>query len=99
MDIKVPRLVGFVRFENSKTDTMGFFLSHIEEPVPLTKLLKATVSEANRDEWGKKGKEYINTLHKHDVIWGDAKADNFLVDKHDELWIIEFWWQLHRRLG
>jgi hypothetical protein len=27
---------------------------------------------------------------EHDIIWGDAKADNFMVDKNDELWIIDF---------
>lgn len=39
LDINAPRLVGFVAFENSKTDAMGFLLSHIDEPVPLTSLL------------------------------------------------------------
>ncbi|KAF3043719.1 hypothetical protein E8E12_008457 [Didymella heteroderae] len=90
LDIKVPRLVGFVAFENSETEAMGFLLSHIEEPMPLTKMLKSSVPEEKRDKWSKKSKEYVDTLHKHDIIWGDAKADNFMVDKHDDLWIIDF---------
>ncbi|KAF3052827.1 hypothetical protein E8E11_007805 [Didymella keratinophila] len=90
LDIKVPRLVGFVAFENSKTEAMGFLLSHIEEPTPLTKMLKSSVPEEKREKWSKKSKEYVDMLHKHDIIWGDAKADNFMVDKHDDLWIIDF---------
>ncbi|KAF2999889.1 hypothetical protein E8E13_008354 [Curvularia kusanoi] len=90
LDIKVPRLVGFVAFENSRTEAMGFLLTHIEDPTPLTKLLKSSVAEEKRAAWSKKSKEYVDTLHKHDIIWGDAKADNFMVDKNDELWIIDF---------
>lgn len=90
LNIKVPRLVGFVAFEDSQTEAMGFLLSHIEEPTPLTKMLKSSVPEAKRQKWSKKSKEYVDELHKHDIIWGDAKADNFMVDKHDELWIIDF---------
>ncbi|KAJ4337465.1 hypothetical protein N0V87_004611 [Didymella glomerata] len=90
LDIKVPRLVGFVAFEDSKTETMGFLLSHIEESTPLTKMLKSSVPEEKREHWSRKSKEYVDTLHRHDIIWGDAKADNFMVDKHDDLWIIDF---------
>lgn len=90
LNIKAPKLVGFVAFENSKTEVMGFLLSHIEDSVPLTKLLKSSVAEEKREAWSKKSKQYVDTLHKHDIIWGDAKADNFMVDKDDELWIIDF---------
>lgn len=89
LDIKVPRLVGFVRFGDSE-EVMGFLLSHIEAPIPLTKLLSSSVSQEKRDSWSKKSKEYIDALHKHDIVWGDAKADNFMVDAEDELWIIDF---------
>lgn len=90
LDIKFPRLVGFVAFEDSKTEAMGFLLSHIEEPTPLTKLLKSSVPEEKREIWSKGSKQYVDALHKHGIIWGDAKADNFMVDKHDDLWIIDF---------
>lgn len=90
LDIKIPRLVGFVATETNKTEAMGLLLTHIEDPTPLTKLLKSSVTEERRAGWSKKSKEYVDTLHKHDIIWGDAKADNFMVDKNDELWIIDF---------
>ncbi|KAG9201940.1 hypothetical protein G6514_005135 [Epicoccum nigrum] len=90
LDIKVPKLVGFVAFENSKTEAMGLLLTHIEDPTPLTKMLKSSVSEEKRAAWSQKSREYVETLHRHDIIWGDAKADNFIVDKNDELWIIDF---------
>jgi tRNA A-37 threonylcarbamoyl transferase component Bud32 len=90
IDIKVPELLGFVAFDNSKTEIMGFLLSHIDSPKPLTKLLKSSVPRAKRAEWSTKAEKYVKTLHDNDIIWGDAKADNFMVDKDDELWIIDF---------
>jgi tRNA A-37 threonylcarbamoyl transferase component Bud32 len=90
LDIKVPRLLGFVAFDNSKTDIMGVLLSNIESPKPLTKLLKASVPRAERAEWSQKSEKYVQTLHENNIIWGDAKADNFIVDADDELWIIDF---------
>jgi serine/threonine protein kinase len=32
----------------------------------------------------------VSLLHDNGIIWGDAKADNFMVDANDELWIIDF---------
>ncbi|CAN9243765.1 unnamed protein product [Alternaria alternata] len=90
LDIKFPRLHGFVALGNSKTEVMGLLLENIETPTPLTKLLKSSVDEEKRRVWSKKSAEYISLLHDNDIIWGDAKADNFMVDAHDELWIIDF---------
>lgn len=90
LDIKVPRLLGFVGYEKSKTEAMGFLLTPISDPKPLTTMLKTTVPRAKRAEWANKSEEYVKELHRHDVVWGDAKADNFMVDGGDELWIIDF---------
>lgn len=32
----------------------------------------------------------VEVLHASDLVWGDAKADNFLVDARGELWMIDF---------
>ena len=90
LDIKFPHLLGFVSWENSKTEVMGMLLENIEAPTPLTKLLKASVDEEKRAEWSAKSERYVKALHDHDIIWGDAKADNFMVDAAEELWIIDF---------
>jgi tRNA A-37 threonylcarbamoyl transferase component Bud32 len=88
--IKVPNLLGFVAFENSKTEIMGMLLQHIEEPTPLTKLLNKNVPRTKRAEWSRKREKYVQFLHENDIIWGHAKADNFVVDRDDKLWIIDF---------
>lgn len=90
LDIKVPQLLGFVSFDNSKTEILGFLLTPIASPKPLTTLLKSSIARSQRADWATKSEKYVKTLHENDIVWGDAKADNFMVDEEDELWIIDF---------
>ena len=88
--INVPKLEGLVSFGNSKTEAMGYLLTDIDQPTPLTLLLDEEVDERKRKRWAKEVDRTVCLLHDHDVVWGDAKADNFLVDRCDKLWIIDF---------
>jgi hypothetical protein len=87
--IRAPRLVGFVADSTSKTRAIGFLQQDIPDPTPLTCCISSG-PQHKRDAWASEAEAIKNTLHDHDLIWGDAKADNFLVDKHDKLWIIDF---------
>jgi hypothetical protein len=86
----VPRIEALVGWKNSKTEAMGYLLSVIDDPVPLTKLLDSEVDESKRQRWAKETEKVIKILHENGIVWGDAKADNFLVDKENKLWIIDF---------
>lgn len=88
--ICAPRLIGFVAKETSKTHAIGFLQQDIPDPTPLTNRLSAEVPQEKREAWASEAERMKNVLHEHDIIWGDAKADNFLVDKNDKLWIIDF---------
>lgn len=90
LSIKFPSLLGFVSLGTSKTQAMGMLLQNIRYPTPLTKLLRSSVDAGARAEWSRKSEAYIKQLHEHGIVWGDAKADNFMVDAESELWIIDF---------
>ncbi|KAI5205379.1 hypothetical protein E4T39_03095 [Aureobasidium subglaciale] len=89
-EMRVPQVHGLVSFTNSKTDMMGFLQTHIEGAEPLTHLLDSDVPQSKRDRWASESEKMIALLHENGIIWGDAKADNFMVDKDDKLWIIDF---------
>lgn len=89
-EICAPQLIGFVACNASKTHAIGFLQQDIPGPTPLTNKLDPSVPGENRDAWAAEAERMKNALHKHNVIWGDAKADNFLVDENDKLWIIDF---------
>lgn len=88
--IRVPRVEGLLGSGDSHVEIIGFLQTDIEEPTPLTKLLDEDVPQAKREKWAKESERIKEVLHENDIVWGDAKADNFMVDKHDNLWIIDF---------
>lgn len=89
-EISVPKLLGFVALPESDTEIMGILLTNIPNAQPLTKLLDSDMAEEKRLRWADDSKSIVQCLHKHKIIWGDAKADNFMVDEDDKLWIIDF---------
>lgn len=91
--INVPVVKGIVRWYgsgSSRNQIMGFLQTAIEDPTPLTRMLDSDVVEDKRQEWAKQAQKATKVLHDNDIIWGDAKADNFMVDRHGKLWIIDF---------
>lgn len=69
---------------------MGFLQTAIDQPTPLTTKLDSAAPQDKRDTWARKADEAKKTLHENGIIWGDAKADNFMVDAEENLWIIDF---------
>ncbi|KAK5170625.1 uncharacterized protein LTR77_005214 [Saxophila tyrrhenica] len=92
----VPQLLGLVAFDNAEPTKngqkriMGFLLTDIKEPTPLTLMFDESVEQERREAWAAEADRIRDVLHEHNIIWGDAKADNFLVDAQDKLWIIDF---------
>jgi hypothetical protein len=87
--ICAPRLKGLVGSGDSKTKALGFLQSEIQDPVPLTEKIDVDIPQEQRDAWATEAERMKEVLHDHDIIWGDAKADNFLVDRDDVLWLID----------
>ena len=90
-EFRFPIIRNLVRFEDdSQTQIMGFPMDVIPDATPLTKLFDSKISQKQREKWAKESKRIVQLLHDHGLVWGDAKADNFMVDADDNLWIIDF---------
>lgn len=95
-EINIPALTGLVTFddaENTKAGQkriMGFLQTDILGAQPLTRMLDSSIPQDKRERWAAEADRAKEVLHAHDIIWGDAKADNFVVDEDDKLWIIDF---------
>lgn len=92
-----PQLLGIVTCatpaeveKNSRNSIMGYLQTAINQPTPLTTKLDSAVPQDKRDVWARKADEAKKILHENGIIWGDAKADNFIVDAEENLWIIDF---------
>lgn len=89
--IRCPKIHALIGFEGSnKTQILGFLQTHIPGPEPLTHMLTTDVPASDRERWAAESQRMVDVLHNHDIIWGDAKADNFVVAGKGELWIIDF---------
>lgn len=92
--IRAPRLEGLVTVPSSPKShesIMGFLLTMIPQPsTPLTKMMSDDISAKKRKGWAKDSERMVELLHRKKIIWGDAKSDNFIVDQHDKLWMIDF---------
>lgn len=43
-----------------------------------------------RRRWASQIEGLVKALHQEGIIWGDVKADNVLIDKNNDAWVIDF---------
>ncbi|TLD08042.1 hypothetical protein PspLS_12112 [Pyricularia sp. CBS 133598] len=97
-DMRICRLQGVVCDVDvdtpDQTRITGLLLVYIEPkitPAPSTLMnIARSTNQETRKRWAKELGTTVQTLHKAGIQWGDAKPDNILVDKNDDLWLIDF---------
>ncbi|KAI1325340.1 hypothetical protein F5Y16DRAFT_411487 [Xylariaceae sp. FL0255] len=47
-------------------------------------------SPFNEQKWMNQLDATLKELHKAGIVWGDVKADNVLIDREDNAWVIDF---------
>lgn len=87
---KVPLVKHLIGHRDSRTEILGFTMTEIDTPTPLTTLLDEDIPALKRARWAQEADRIRSILHANGIIWGDAKADNFIVDAREDLWIIDF---------
>ncbi len=89
-DVHISRLLGAI--ENEGTSRIaGFLLSYIDCK---NKTLLCPGLGPNqallREKWIQQVTQSIHELHAHRIVWGDAKADNVLVDELGDAYLVDF---------
>jgi serine/threonine protein kinase len=49
-----------------------------------------TISRSMRERWATQIEETLQQLHDINVVWGDAKSANILIDDNHNAWILDF---------
>lgn len=87
--MRILRLHGLVR--NNDGVTLGLLLTYIDcKRVTLSCAVKPGTDVSQRERWAAQIQEAIGQLHDAEIVWGDAKADNVLIDVNDDAWLIDF---------
>ncbi|KAI8725457.1 Protein kinase domain-containing protein [Fusarium sp. LHS14.1] len=87
--IRVAQLLGYIHDKDTKR-ILGF----LRQWVPGRNLgfeidLAATATET-KQKWASQIRESVQLLHKHGIVWGDAKPCNVVIDEQDNAWLIDF---------
>ncbi len=89
--IRVPSIRAFVMSVDG--DVIGILIDYIQPSEEIGNLdcnLLHTIAKSRREKWARQVEETLHQLHEIDVIWGDVKPANVLIDKTDDAWIIDF---------
>ena len=69
---------------------MGLLLEFIDHTGKLLEHVRNGASERLRQKWARQIEETMARLHDIDVVWGDVKPDNVLVDSKGDAITIDF---------
>ncbi|KAK2020571.1 hypothetical protein LX32DRAFT_678214 [Colletotrichum zoysiae] len=83
----VCRLYGVVREGNM---LMGMLFTWIDATGVLGRARAENSSSDMRKRWAAQISTSLEKLHDRDITWGDAKADNVLIDRDNNAWVIDF---------
>ncbi|KAH6637284.1 hypothetical protein F5144DRAFT_570124 [Chaetomium tenue] len=88
--VRVVRLLGVVAVEDGRV--AGLLLPYVdfggENDGVLDELYLRRIPVVLRERWVRQIKEPVQQLHEGGVVWGEATANNVLIDKNDDAWLI-----------
>ncbi|KAH7172981.1 hypothetical protein DER46DRAFT_499272 [Fusarium sp. MPI-SDFR-AT-0072] len=85
--IRVPQLLGYVHHHDTK-QILGFLRQWLTGH-KLCDIITSSTAQ-NKHKWASQVRQTIETLHRHELIWGDGKPSNIIIDEQDNAWPIDF---------
>ncbi|KAG9252907.1 uncharacterized protein F5Z01DRAFT_689593 [Emericellopsis atlantica] len=74
-------------------EDMGRIVGFLRQWIPGRRLRDIDVPATpvqRRQKWIRQIREVVHTLHAKEIIWGDGKASNVIIDEQDDVWLIDF---------
>lgn len=89
--LPIPRLLALIQDPDSygNNHIIGILLTLIDAAGDLG-TLATDAPEPLKRRWYRAVAHTVKTLHSNDIIWGDAKADNVLIDHQQNAWLVDF---------
>jgi Protein kinase domain len=89
--LPIPRLLALVQDPDGcgNNHIIGVLLSIVNERGDLGTLAETAPTSLKR-KWYDTVIQTVKILHSNNIIWGDVKADNVLIDRQHNAWLIDF---------
>ncbi|PYI02923.1 hypothetical protein BO78DRAFT_210705 [Aspergillus sclerotiicarbonarius CBS 121057] len=87
LSLRTPKVEGAVGLG---TECPGVLLTKICHESCLSQINIEETDVAERRKWYTQTKDLVDCLHQNDIIWGDVKAGNILIDNKRESWVVDF---------
>lgn len=88
-DLSVTQLAGLVRFEGSGF-IAGMLLEYIPQAQTIDWALDDDTPHEVRQRWFNEVRQTVEKLHQADIVWGDVKPENIMIDRNDHAIVIDF---------
>lgn len=88
--IRVPKLKGLIQVGEGIVAILMDFIETDKPDLTYNLSDEGPISESRRAKWASQLTEILRQLHAIDVVWGDAKTANFVVDKDSNVWLVDF---------
>ncbi|KAL9081569.1 MAG: hypothetical protein Q9159_007247 [Coniocarpon cinnabarinum] len=86
-DTHTPKLVSLVVWEDGSI--LGFLLNYLKDSEILNQAARGAPLEA-RMKWMGQIERFVAELHDANLVWGDVKPANVLIDTHGDAHVIDF---------
>jgi tRNA A-37 threonylcarbamoyl transferase component Bud32 len=90
--IRVPGLLGYVKHAEH-----GHVIGLLREWIPfcalggrLRDMRVSTIPQERREKWAAQIRDTVDQLHDIEIIWGNGKPSNVIVDNSDDIWLVDF---------
>ena len=92
--IRIPKLIGYVKHAEDG-HVIGLLREWIFSGDPdggngtLKQMCASPTEKKRRAKWAGQIRETVDQLHEMGLVWGDGKPSNIIIDKNDDVWLID----------
>lgn len=88
--IRTPQLLAMVKAEGVSTNHIIGILITVVDSRGDMETMASNAPLALKQAWFRDISHAVHAFHAHNLVWGDVKPENVLIDRNQKAWLIDF---------